>query len=600
MVIQVLPSQIRDQIAAGEVVERPASVVKELVENSLDAGATKITVTLEQGGKKLIEVRDNGDGMSESDTEKAVLRHATSKITSIDDLFAIQSFGFRGEALAAMASVSHFSITSRRQGDDEATEVSVRAGGQKTVQRVAAGKGTTVRVENLFYPTPARLQYLKTDATEYRAILKEINGFALTNPEVDFTVIKDEKTTIDLPRTDHKSRVEKILRIKGALIELNRQSTVNRGVNVTGYVCAPGECARSKNQQWIFVNNRRIEDHKLAYAVREAYVQSCGIEKHLQPVFCLFLELDPLLVDVNVHPRKLEVKFAEPGDVFSAVKSTVMESLRSFSMGQNEMAGVVRSFAQFKASGSPARLKVPAVPTAPSFGFGQRYQAEKRDITSWAPGTSPGQAPNSPALQPSNPQTGLKVICQLEKKYILASSDQGIFFFDQHALHERQRFEVFWQEYKEQVESGEQRAVQKLVVPQRVYLSESDVSLLAEQRLELQRLGLLVQFPTDNCVAVLEIPQLLENEDLKSVFERIVAHLQNGKIGENILDQIMRKILEYKACRGAVMFGDRLDMAEMEKLIADFDRTDWKLLCPHGRPNHWFVPYSDLDKQFHR
>jgi len=592
MPIEVLPAQIRDQIAAGEVVERPASVIKELVENSLDAGATHIQIEIEQGGKKLIQVRDNGQGMSELDTEKSVLRHATSKISNIDDLFAIQSFGFRGEALAAMASVSHFTIVSRQQVDDEGTEVSIKAGGQKIVNQVAAPKGTTVRVENLFYPTPARLQYLKTDDTEYRAILKEVNGFALTNPSVHFVVTKDGKQAVELPRVEVKDRAEQILRIKGSLIDLNRRTTTGRGVSITGFACAPGECVRSKNHQWLFVNGRRIEDHKLAYAAREAYVQSCGIEKHLQPVFALFIEIDPILVDVNVHPRKLEVKFAEPGDVFSAVKATVMEGLRAFSMGQNEMAGVVRSFARFKATGG--------VPTAaPSFNFqgsfGQRHSAVKQETDSWDPGASPGQALNTEPI----PHGPLTVICQLEKKYILASSEQGVWFFDQHALHERQRFEVFWQEYKEEVRS-KNFEIQKLLVPQRVYLSESEVSLLHEKQLELRNLGLLVQFPADNCVAVLEIPQLLENEDLKSVFERIVEYLQHGQIGENILDQIMRKILEYKACRGAVMFGDHLDMAEMEKLITDFDSTDWKLLCPHGRPNHWFVPYSDLDKRFHR
>lgn len=590
MVIQVLPANIRDQIAAGEVVERPASVVKELIENSLDAGATHLVIELEQGGKKLIQVRDNGNGMSESDTEKSVLRHATSKIATIDDLFAIQSFGFRGEALAAMASVSHFTITSRERTADEGTEVALRAGGQKTINRVATPAGTTVRVENLFYPTPARLQYLKTDDTEYRAILKEINGFALTNPQVHFTVTKDGAQTLDLPRADARERTQELLRIKGVLIDISRKNSLGRGVSISGYICAPGECVRNKNQQWIFVNNRRIEDHKLAYAVREAYVQSCGIEKHLQPVFVLFIEIDPLLVDVNVHPRKLEVKFAEPGEIFGIVKSTIMEGLRSFSMGQNEVAGVVRGFAAFKAAGGQPRS---------SFNFSPSYAQTTSQPATFADRYASATETNVPDVSSEIPENvgPLRVIQQLEKKYILAASDLGIFFFDQHALHERQRFEQFWQAYK----SGDNDlATQRLLVPQRVYLSESDISLLHEKQSELAALNLVIQFPADNCVAVLEIPQLLENEDLKSVFERIVEYLQNGQIGENILDQIMRKILEYKACRGAVMFGDHLDMTEMEKLIADFDRTDWKLLCPHGRPNHWFVPYAELDKKFHR
>ena len=222
-----------------------------------------------------------------------------------------------------------------------------------------------------------------------------------------------------------------------------------------------------------------------------------------RPMFVLFIEVDPILVDVNVHPRKLEVKFAEPGDVFGAVKSTVMEGLRSFSMGQNEMAGVVRSFANFKASGSAPKasfnFRQPAYSqtTSHSPTFAERHQNTKYEI----PDTS------APIPVDHGP---LKVICQLEKKYILASSEQGVFFFDQHALHERQRFEIFWQEYK-----ASEPQTQKLLVPQRVYLSESDISLLNEKKTDLATLGLLVQFPADNCVAVLEIPQILENEDLK-------------------------------------------------------------------------------------
>ncbi len=327
MSIRILPSHISDQIAAGEVVERPASVVKELVENALDAGATQIEVLIEEGGKKLIEVRDNGIGMSPDDAMKYVLRHATSKIETIDDLFQIQTFGFRGEALAAISAISRFTLVTKTMNAREGTRIEIQAGAKPVISNAPANEGTTVRVENLFYPTPARRQFLKTDATEERSILREVQNFGLARPDVNFKLVKDEKLWLDLPAVANEAnRIPQILKM-GESELMAIQGELN-GILLSGFISRPGTCQRTRKNQFLFVNGRAIEDGKISFAVREAFVQSAGIERHLHPVFVLFLKIDPILVDVNVHPRKREVKFAEPAEIFALVKKTVVKALQ--------------------------------------------------------------------------------------------------------------------------------------------------------------------------------------------------------------------------------------------------------------------------------
>ncbi len=583
MSIQVLPHNIRDQIAAGEVVERPASVVKECIENALDAGSTNIEVTLEEGGKKRIVILDNGTGIKATELELAVERHATSKIKSIDDLFAIQHFGFRGEALSAIAAVSDFTITSKTKEAQKASQLTVYAGRKEPIQTVAHPKGTTIEIKNLFAPTPARLQYLKTSETEYRQVLKTIQQFALAHPHVGFRLNKEAKTVLDLPTGETaRTRAETILKLsKNQILDLDFGYD---NVKISGFICASGYCARSRNHQFLFVNGRPIEDSRMAYAIREGYVQSAGIEKHLHPIFALNIELDPLLVDVNVHPRKLEVKFAEPGEVFVTVKKSVMEALRSFS----EMAALPPIQHKTFTSPPPKTPQKPTLMLVPKFShnFASRNTQREQRI--------PRLEKTNIEPAPETPQS-LRVIGQVDKKYIIAESEKGMYIFDQHALHERQRFEQFWNEWKTSKIKSE-----TLLVPQVLSMNETQISVLAENTKALNKLGFKINFTTDSSVEFLRVPTVLKDEDLQKIAELMVNYFDTEKLGEHVLDQVMRKALEYKACRGSIMFGDRLDIAEMEKLIADFDSTSWKLLCPHGRPNHTFIPFSDLDQQFHR
>ncbi len=605
MPIQILLPEISDQIAAGEVVERPSSVIKELVENAIDAGAKNIEIFIEKGGKKLIEVRDDGRGMTPADAEKCILRHATSKIQKIDDLFSIQSFGFRGEALAAIAAVSNFELLTKVAGADSGTKIMISAGKMEGKSSAPTNTGTSVKVQNLFFPTPARLQYLKTEETEYRAILREVVSFALSHPEVGFKLFRDEKLGLDLPPvSDAKSRIQKIL--KYAAEDLLSVQLEEQGMKITGYVCRPDKCAKTKNHQYLFVNGRRIEDFRLNYAVRDAYQASCGIEKHLHPVFVLFLEIDPILVDVNVHPRKLEVKFSEPGDVFSAVKKSVVLALEQGSGGVNRLGGAIgvsagKSLWSGKSNVSPNPSALRASPlirgekrNSSIFNqtmFGGRF-SERNERREQGQGERAKELVTPPLTPPQGGE--LVLVGQLANKYILAESGEGFFVFDQHALHERQRFERLCAEAeKKKVE------VQKLLLPEKIEFSPAEYSVLWENKAELEHLGFALNF-SEPAVEISAVPVLLSGENFQQLFEDFIYYFENEKVGEHSLEKMLREVLERKSCRGSVMFGDPMTRESMQKLLDDFYSTKWKLLCPHGRPNHIFMDFEQLDRMFHR
>ena len=326
MKIHILPSEVANQIAAGEVVERPASVVKELIENAIDAEATQIDIFIEDEGKKLIEIRDNGTGMTPEDAEKCILRHATSKIHTINDVFTIQSFGFRGEALAAISAISDFEIITKQANDSAGTCVEVSAGKLISTHSAPANKGSIFRIKDLFKPVPARLAHLKNSGIDMTAIRREVESFALTYPHIGFTLFREGKEVSNFPAGKQFDRVIKILgEESNTLLEIEGNFP---NVKIHGWVLQPGRCGTNKKSQLLWVNGRHIEDHKLAWAIREAYHQTAGIEKHLVPKFAIWIDIDPILVDVNVHPRKTEVKFSEPGEVWKAIKDTVSAGLR--------------------------------------------------------------------------------------------------------------------------------------------------------------------------------------------------------------------------------------------------------------------------------
>jgi len=585
--INILPQNIANQIAAGEVVERPSSVIKEIVENAIDAEANSIEVYIEDGGKKSIKIIDNGLGMSSQDAEKSILRHATSKIKSIDDLFSVQSFGFRGEALAAISAVSNFELTTKTIEQDFGSRVEV-VNGKKTVsEEVPANNGTQIKIDDLFYSTPARKQYLKTDETEYREILKEVKAFALANFHIRFKLFKDGKNILDLPKINNsKQRIQQILKKKSDnLIPINLEFS---HLKISGFISRPEHCAANRNQQYLFVNNRKINDYKLNFAIREAYNKSCGIEKHLHPLFVIFIEIDPILVDVNVHPRKLEVKFSEPQEIFSAISKAVSDGLFTASQIPNTESSVPVKGKNFQTT-SPF-----SIPKGNFTKFNKSI-SHSPPVDLLQTNNPPNLLTNKPKFSTEEPLGNLTLIGQIARKYIVAEGDTGVFFFDQHALHERQRFEYFWKKIH-----GQKTRTQKLLIKQEITLTEEAISILDENKKHIETLGFIFKFPSDNSIEISEIPNFLEKEDLSQYFENFVEFFENESIGEHSLDIFLRRTIEYKACRGAIMFGDKLEKVEMQKILKDLKDTKFKWLCAHGRPNYWFVPFEELDKKFHR
>lgn len=596
MKIHILPPEVADQIAAGEVVERPASVVKEMIENSLDADATHIEVWIEDGGKKLIEVRDNGHGMSPQDAEKCVMRHATSKISSIDDVFAIRSYGFRGEALAAISAVSDFELVTKRKEDSSGTCVTVDCGTMHEAKPAAANNGTTFRVRNLFRPTPARLAHLKNSGTEMSYIKKEVEAFALANPGVSFKLYRDGKSVLDFSAGQKIDRVAQVLsEEKKDLLEVNLDV---QAVKISGWILHPSHCSTQKKSQLLWVNGRHIDDHKLAWAVREAYKQTAGIENHIHPKFALWLELDPLLVDVNVHPRKTEVKFSEPGDVWSAVRRAVVQSLGIAGNAQFDTPRAVARFDNISKATPPSSYsganKFSSSPRSAAQNFSKQLfgaPAQKPSFSEMHEARSVTHAPD--VVNKSDELVGaLRLIGQLANRYILAEgADGGLWMFDQHALHERQRFEKFWNE-REKLAEGRQ----VLLIPHVTNLDEGQVEILENTKESLFELG----FELDGDLNVVAIPSILSEENIDGLIAEMLEWLEGEMVGEHATDKILRKMLEYKSCRGSVMFGDKMEREEMQKLLDDFEHTTWRDLCPHGRPNHVFWSLDEIGKNFHR
>ena len=637
MKIHVLPSEISDQIAAGEVVENPCSVIKELIENSLDAGASEIKIYINDGGKKLIKIEDNGYGMSETDAKLSIKRHATSKISQISDLFAVQSFGFRGEALAAISSVSRFTLKTKTEKADFGTQLFIEGGKNLEISQIGMNQGTSIEICDLFFSVPARLQYLKNSETEYRNILKEVKAFALANPQVSFTIFKDNKKSFDYVAVDSfKARIGQVLaRISNDLVAISYQDST---LKISGFISRPEKCVAHKNQQFLFVNGRKIDDYKLTYAIREAYNKSCGIEKHLNPLFVIFIEIEPLLVDVNVHPRKLEVKFTDPADVFRGMQMACFEALEIASSIPNNATASLGNISNNSQNSEPilnkrsinsnlsnnfSNFKITKNQAGASNNFSQNLQ-KSCELNFDSNGFSSKNkerdlflnlnSKNSQNLDINNIDSDnfsenlvenkinenselgeLKLIGQAGRKYILAENEAGLFIFDQHALHERQRFEQYWDEYFNAKIQG-----QKLLIPQILDFSEEIIILFNEHKNLIKNIGFEINFPEDDQLEVLTIPNILDKEDLKMFFESLIEYFENDQIGEHALDKILRRLLEFKACRGAVMYGDSLSTEDMQKILEDLKHTKFKWLCAHGRPSYLFQPFDEIDRGFHR
>ena len=582
--IRPLSEFIANQIAAGEVVERPASIVKELVENSLDAGASSIRVDIEQAGVKRIRVRDDGLGIHADDLALAVARHATSKIAAATDLGEIGTLGFRGEALASVASVARLAITSRQQGADNAWRLEV-AGGEMLGQRPAAHPpGTTVEVTDLFYNTPARRKFLKTERTESAHVQDAYRRVALANPGVAFELTAGART---LDHLTPGSSAERAGAVFGSRF-LDESTVIDEsggGMRLNGWIGRPTYSDSRPTRQRFYVNGRPVQDRLAGHAVRQAYRDVLFHGRH--PVFALFLTLDPSMVDVNVHPTKSEVRFRDSRDVHDFVFGKLSRALRDLRPGatvayrvgdgpEGSASAGQRTFPFERAKPGP----VDSTSLAKLF-HEQDAALELRDG---------GQLPESSA---GTPPLGYAV-AQIHGIYILAENEQGLVIVDMHAAHER----ITYERLKTQLLGG---AVgrQRLLVPLALDVSTTEADLLESRSGELEELGMVMERNGPASVVVREVPALLFDSDIEQLARDVLADYAAFG-GSDLLTERQERLLAGTACHASIRANRRLSLPEMNALLRDMETTENAGQCNHGRPTFVVQPLDALDRLFLR
>jgi len=583
MPIRQLPEHLINQIAAGEVVERPASVVKELVENSLDAGARAVSVDLVNGGQKLIRVRDDGAGIDRDELVLALSRHATSKIASLDDLEAVVSLGFRGEALPSIASVARLVLTSGR--GDKSWQVEADNGRISDPVPAAHPMGTTVEVLDLFYNTPARRKFLRTERTEYNHIDRWLRRLALARPDVAFNVTHNRRAVLNLkPAADEASRRQRVATICGDTFASQALSIVSESgrMALSGWAGLP-TCNRSQaDLQYWFVNGRSISDKTLSHAVRHAYRDVLFHGRF--PAYVLYLSIDPALVDANAHPAKLEVRFRDGRGVHGFVAQTVEHALRDTRPGGHD----VRPAAPAAVNATPTRQAAMPLGASP-----QRTGAVAEALGGYQ---ALAGLPETLADRPQ-PETAPPMgyaIAQLRGIYILAENANGLIVVDMHAAHERIVYEKLKRAFQDQAVVR-----QPLLVPTTLSVSEQEARLASESGGLFDKLGLVVDQVGPGSLMIREVPALLRNGDAEALVRDVLSDLQESGSSNRIEDDC-HEILATMACHHSVRANRAMTIPEMNALLREMESTERADQCNHGRPTWTSISLSELDRLFLR
>ncbi len=585
-----LPDDLANQIAAGEVVERPASVVKELVENALDADARRISVAIEYGGKRLLRVDDDGIGMSPEDARLSLERHATSKIRSAADLGAIATLGFRGEALPSIASVSRFTLRTRERGRDGGTEIRVVAGIVERVTTVGAPEGTSLVVEDLFFNLPARRKFLKSDGAETAHVSRLMTQLALCHPGVGFTLTNAGKRVLECPPA--ASLADRMYQIYGDRPDLVAVDRTTHGLRLYGMVAALAETGPTRGPQHVFVNGRIVKDKTIAHAVIDAY-QSASI-KERSPEIHLFLEVPLDRIDVNVHPTKAEVRFADQSLVHELVRRGVAAALGAAPMPALPPEG---------GAGAPLDLAAgtwapaPGGAVWPSPGGGA---TAVRDWTApWPPAPRDGGGPDAdvPGMTSWSPVSGerpLTPLGQFRNTFIVAVDDEGLVIIDQHVAHERVLFERILQAL-----TAAPLESQRLLVPMILDLPGAGHATLLGRSADLTRFGFELEDFGGTSVRVSAVPALLTAGDIDRTLRALaddLEHLDRGLVAEQALKQIAATM----ACHTAVRAHDPLTREKMTHILDELRATAYSTVCPHGRPVMFRLSRRDLERRFER
>ena len=610
--IRQLPDLLISQIAAGEVVERPASVLKELLENALDAGSTAIQIQLEEGGVKLIRVSDDGCGIAKDELALALTRHATSKIASLVDLERVATLGFRGEALASVASVARLTLTSRQAGAPHAWRLAAEPGAQ--AQPAALGSGTVVEMRDLYYNTPARRKFLKSEATEFAHCGDVVKRIALAHPAVAFTLSHNGRVALHLARGDARTRAGAILgedfMASSRTLDTGTVASAS-GLRVYGECALPTHSRARADAQYCYVNGRFVRDKLLAHALREAYQDTLHGSRF--PAYCIFVDIDPAGVDVNVHPAKTEVRFRDARAVhqfvFHAVQRTLATTQAASSDGQptgSPTPSEVDDDARPSVGARTMPVSTPVVPTAPA-PWAPRQQSLRVDEPAVASylafahaaqrampvprGASPIAAP-----LPRNddiPPLGY-ALAQLHGVYILAQNAQGLIVVDMHAAHER----ILYEKLKAALDAH-RVATQSLLIPTVFSVEALDVAALDEHRATLAELGFEVAALGPTQLTVRAVPALLQNGDTAELVRALLAELREHG-STQLLTAHRNELLATMACHGSVRANRQLSISEMNALLRQMEMTERADQCNHGRPTWTALSLADLDHLFLR
>lgn len=614
MTIRILPDNLINQIAAGEVVERPASAVKELVENSIDAGASRIEITLIGGGKNLIRVTDNGRGMKPEELSLAVERHATSKLAD-GDLFNIKHLGFRGEALPSIGAVSRLSITSRVEGADEAYKIEVNGGHKSDVMPAAGNQGTSIEVRDLFYATPARLKFLKADTSEAAQCVDTVTRIAMANPHISFYVTSDDRKKLSLNACQgdlFDARLKRLSEVMGTEFAQNSLliDAAREHVRISGYVSLPTLNKANSLSQYLFVNSRPVRDKLLLGAIKGAYQDVLASNRY--PLCALFIDVDPSYVDVNVHPAKAEVRFFDSNEVRGLLVGSIR---RALSFGDKAAAQTLdlSSIVSYQSlpelethsqetpsaeylSEQVREIKIgSSLPPLRSYSAPRRFQADLPDLER----VFSVKAEETPLETEQLEDASLGVLgmakAQFHNTYIISQTQDSIVIVDQHAAHER----IVMEKLKAGLVHSEKPVSQMLLIPEIVDLSFAEKDKIIGQAENLEKLGLVVEEFGSTAVIVREIPALISGTDVKKLVKDLAAEISEWG-GQFSLTDKLHHICATIACHGSVRAGRALNLEEMNRLLRDMEKTEHSGQCNHGRPTYVSLKISDIEKLFDR
>ena len=603
MTIRQLPPQLVNQIAAGEVIERPASVAKELLENSLDAGARAIAIDVEQGGIKRIRIRDDGDGIPPEQMPLAFARHATSKIGSLDDLEHIRSLGFRGEALPSIASVSRIAMTSAVAGADSGWRYALDGGRpQGEPQPSPHPPGTTVDVRDLFYNVPARRKFLRTEKTEFGHLEQLVRRLALSHFDVSFELTHNQRQTFRLPpATSDEVRARRVGEVFGsAFLEQSLFfDESGAGLRLWGWLGLPTFSRSQADMQYFYVNQRMIRDKLVTHAVRQGYQDVLYHGRH--PAYILFLELDPALVDVNAHPTKHEVRFRESRLVHDFIFRTLKRVIGEIRPGESAPAPASPPAELLRGSAPrqqtapldvPSAAATPAAPSAPAAGQVAEQLANYGQMAA-AAASVPAHVLDDAVDAGIAPPLGF-ALAQLHGIYILAQNEKGLVLVDMHAAHERITYEQLKRSFQ-----GDGLRLQPLLLPQTLRVSRREADLVESSAETLRKLGMELDRSGDESIVIRAVPTLLKDADIERLVRDVLADLLE-KGSSSRVEEALNELLSTMACHGSVRANRQLTIAEMNALLRDMERTERSGQCNHGRPTWMQFTIDQLDRLFQR